>query len=101
MIKLFTVLVHYFTILIRAFTKSSQGSFLSEERRGEDEKLFVAESGEDAVSRRVLFNYLQAVWEPRHMFTGCVRFCVVGDCAPAWWRRRRAFKRAGDLLFLV
>eukprot|EP00808_Paulinella_micropora_P021338 g9376.t1 len=55
---------------------------LSEERRGEDEELFVAESGEDAASRGELFNYLQAVWEV-HMLTGCVRFCVVGDCAPA------------------
>eukprot|EP00808_Paulinella_micropora_P015471 g55662.t1 len=59
-----------------------QGSFLSEEWRWEDEELFVAESGEDAASRRELFNYLQAVWEV-HMLTGCVRFCVVGDCAPA------------------
>eukprot|EP00808_Paulinella_micropora_P012363 g77699.t1 len=49
-----------------------QGSFLSEEWRGEDEELFVAESGEDAAS----------LWEV-HMLTGCVRFCVVGDCAPA------------------
>eukprot|EP00808_Paulinella_micropora_P004398 g2846.t1 len=59
-----------------------QGSFLSEEWRWEDEELFVAESGEDAASRREFFNYLQAVWEV-HMLTGCVRFCVVGDCAPA------------------
>eukprot|EP00808_Paulinella_micropora_P020469 g39133.t1 len=38
-----------------------QGSFLSEEWRDEDEDLFVAESGEDAASRRELFNYLQDV----------------------------------------
>eukprot|EP00808_Paulinella_micropora_P029308 g68021.t1 len=59
-----------------------QGSFLSEEWREEDEGLFTAESGEDAASRRELFNYLQAVWE-MHVMTGCVRFCIVGDCAPA------------------
>eukprot|EP00808_Paulinella_micropora_P029964 g79989.t1 len=55
---------------------------LSEEWRWEDEELFVAESGEDAASRRELFNYFHAVWEV-NMLTGCVRFCVVGDCAPA------------------
>eukprot|EP00808_Paulinella_micropora_P031585 g53807.t1 len=59
-----------------------QGFFLSEKWKDEDEDLFVAESGEDAASRRELFNYLQAVWEV-HKETGCVRFCVVGDCAPA------------------
>eukprot|EP00808_Paulinella_micropora_P000220 g47732.t1 len=61
---------------------AERGYFLSEEWREEDEELFIAESGEDAASRRELFNYLQAVWE-LHMMTGCVRFCVVGDCAPA------------------